>query len=124
MNTTVIVNNEKLHVHEVICASFWHGSYQARVTPSTTRTQWIEVTSLLLIVSNTVNSEIFARVYFLETSHMRSFVKLNTSRNGKITLLFTDISFLCPSREFLMSQICFLMPLAKIKFSRKFPNLQ
>ena len=55
---------------------------------------------------------------------MRSFVKLNTSRNGKITLLFTDIRILCQSREFLTSQICLLMLFAKIKLSRNFPNLQ
>ena len=28
-------------------------------------------------ITNTVNSEILARVYFRETSHMRSFVKKN-----------------------------------------------
>ena len=30
----------------------------------------------------------------------------------------------CPSREFLASQICLLTLFAKIKFSRKFPDLQ
>ena len=46
----------------------------------------------------TVNSEIFARVLF-----SRNFVKLKPSRNGKITLPFTDIGISCPSREFLTS---------------------
>ena len=72
----------------------------------------------------TVNSEIFVRVYFRETSHMRSFVKIKASRNGEITLSFTDICKSCLSREFLMSQICLLTLFTKIKFSRKFPNLQ
>ena len=41
---------------------------------------------------NTVNAEIFARVYFRETSHMhmRSFVKIKSSQNGEITLSLTD----------------------------------
>ena len=43
----------------------------------------------------TVNSEVFTRLYFRETSHMRNFVKIKLSRNGEITLLFT-----CPSHKF------------------------
>ena len=39
----------------------------------------------------TVNSKIFARVYFHETLLMRSFVKITPSRNGEMTLSFTDI---------------------------------
>ena len=66
------------------------------------------------------NREIFARVYFRETSHMRSFEKINTSRNDEIALSFTDLGKSCPSREFLTSQICILTIFAKIKFSRKF----
>ena len=45
---------------------------------------------------------------FCEHSHMLSFVKIMSSRNGKITLLFTYTCKSCPSREFLTSQICFL----------------
>ena len=55
---------------------------------------------------------------------MRSFVKTKSSQNGEITLSFTDIGISCLSREFLTSQICLLTLFAKIKFSRKFPNLQ
>ena len=46
---------------------------------------------------HTVDSEIFARVYFRETSHMRSFVKIKSSRNCEINLSFTDKgkSYLC-----------------------------
>ena len=55
---------------------------------------------------------------------MQSFVKIKPSQNGEITLSFTDIGKSCPSREFLMAQICLLMLFAKIKFSRKFPDLQ
>ena len=68
---------------------------------------------------NKVNSDIFARVLF-----SRNFVKIKPTQNGEITLSFTDIVKPCPSREFLASQICHLMLFAKIKFPRKFPNLQ
>ena len=51
-------------------------------------------------------------LYFREISHMRSFVKIKPSRNGKTT------------REFFTSLICLLMLFATIKFSRKFQNLQ
>ena len=55
---------------------------------------------------------------------MRSFVKINPSRNGKITRSFIDIGKSCLSRDFFTSLICLLMLFAIIKFSRKFPNLQ
>ena len=51
-------------------------------------------------------------------------MKIKPSRNGKITLSFIDIGKPCLSREFFTSLICLLMLFAKIKFSRKFPNLQ
>ena len=37
---------------------------------------------------------------------MRSFVKINPSRNDKITLSFIDIGISCLSREFFTSLIC------------------
>ena len=55
---------------------------------------------------------------------MRSFVNIKPSRNGKITLSFIDIGKSCLNREFLLSLICLLILFAKIKFSRKFPNIQ
>ena len=57
---------------------------------------------------------------------MRSFTKIRPSRNGKITLSFIDnyTGKSCLSREFFTSLICLLMLFPKIKFSRKFPNLQ
>ena len=55
---------------------------------------------------------------------MRSFMKIESSQNGEATLSFTDICKSCLSREFLTSQICLLTLFAKIKLSRKFPNLQ
>ena len=55
---------------------------------------------------------------------MRSFVKIKSSRNGEITLSFTDIGKSCPSCEYLTPQICLLTLFTKIKFSRKFPDLQ
>ena len=63
-------------------------------------------------------------LYFRETSHMRSFVKIKPSPNGKITLSIIDIGKPCFSHKFFTSLICLLMLFAKIKFSRKFPNLQ
>ena len=75
--------------------------------------------SLYLIY--TVN---FARFYFRETSRMRSFAKTKPAWNGENTLSFTDVGRSCQSREILMCQISLLMLSAKIKFSRKFPNLQ
>ena len=77
------------------------------------------LSSLLSLSIDTVNSEIFARFYFRETSHRRSFVKINSLRNGEINLSFTDIDKSCTSRKFLTSQIGLLTLFAKIKFSRK-----
>ena len=54
----------------------------------------------------TVNSEIFERIYFRETSHMQSFVK-KSSRNGEITLSITDIGKSCPSRELNVASMSF-----------------
>ena len=54
---------------------------------------------------------------------MLSFVKIKSWQNGEITLSFTDIEKSCPSREFLASQICLLTLFARIKTSRKFPDL-
>ena len=51
-------------------------------------------------------------------------MKIKSSCNGEITLLFTDIGKSCFTRKFLASQICLLKLFGKIKFSRKFPNLQ
>ena len=65
--------------------------------------------------SSTINLEIFREFYFHETSPLRSFMKIKQSRNGEITLLFTDVGKSCPSREFLMWQICLLTLFAKTK---------
>ena len=56
---------------------------------------------------------------------MRSFAKIKHSRNGEITLSFTDKSTCksCPSGEFLTSQIFILSLFEKIKFSGKFMDL-
>ena len=55
--------------------------------------------SLCVKKASTVNSEIFPRVYFRETSHKRSFVKMKSSRNGEIIMSFTDIGKSCPKQE-------------------------
>ena len=55
---------------------------------------------------------------------MRSFVKIKSSQNGEVTLLFTDIGKSCLSREFLMSLICFFNANRKNKILAKIFNLQ
>ena len=55
----------------------------------------------------------------LETSHMRSFVKIKSLRNDEIILAFIDIGKSCPSHEFLRLQICHLMLFAKNKILAK-----
>ena len=52
--------------------------------------------------------------YFCETSHKRSFLKIKSSRNGKITLSFTDYGKSCPSRDFLAPQIGLIRLFVKI----------
>ena len=59
-------------------------------------------------------------LYFRETSHMRSSVKIKPTRNGKITLSFIDICKSCLNREFVTSLMCLLMLFAKMKYSRNF----
>ena len=53
-------------------------------------------------------------LYFRETSHMQSFVKIKPSRNGKITISFIDIGKSCLSHEFFTSPICLLVLFSKI----------
>ena len=55
---------------------------------------------------------------------MQSVVKIESSRNGEITLSITDIGKSCTSREFLEPQEHLLTLFAKIKLSRKFPDFQ
>ena len=50
-----------------------------------------------------VNSEIFTRVLF-----SRSFVKTKSSRNGEITLTFTDKCKPCHSRDFYVANMSFI----------------
>ena len=52
------------------------------------------------------------------------FSKLRPSGNGEIPLSFTDVGKSCPGREFSASQKSLVRLFGKIKFSRKFPNLQ
>ena len=77
-----------------------------------------------MIESYTVNSEIFARTLFSRNFTYAKFRENTPSRNGKNTLSFIDIRKPCLSRDFFTSLICILMLFAKIKFTRKFPNLQ
>ena len=76
------------------------------------------------LINDTVNSEIFARVFILRNFAYAKFRENKPSRNGGITLSFIDGGKSCLSREFSTSQMYLLMLFAKLKFSRKFPNLQ
>ena len=77
------------------------------------------------MIVSTVNSEICASFFFRENLHMRSFLKIKSSRNGLITRLFTDEGKLCYSHNFLhRANICLIRLFAKIKFSQKFLSLQ
>ena len=67
---------------------------------------------------------IFARTLFSRNFAWAKFRERKPSRNGKITLSFIDIGKSCLSCGFFTSLICLLMLFAKIKLSRKFPNLQ
>ena len=55
---------------------------------------------------------------------MRSFVKIKSFGNGKVSLSFVIMAKSCPSHEFLMWQICLFTLFTKLKSSRKFLNLQ
>ena len=55
---------------------------------------------------------------------MRSFVKIKSSQKGEITLPTTDIGESYHSRENFQSKVCLLTLFVKLKFSRKFPDLQ
>ena len=62
--------------------------------------QGIAVTSDMSRSVTTINSEIFARVLFSRNFADAEFAKIKPSRNGKITLLVTDVGKSCPSRKF------------------------
>ena len=53
-----------------------------------------------VVIGVAVNSEFSRGFYFRETSYVRSFVKIKFSRNGEITMSFTDIGESCPSHDF------------------------
>ena len=59
--------------------------------------------SLTACEAATVNLESF---YFFP-GNVRSYVKLKPSRNGEITLSFTDVGKSCPRSKFLIPQIFF-----------------
>ena len=73
---------------------------------------------------NTVNSEIFARVLFSRNFAYAKFRENKSWRIGEITLSTTDIGKSYPCSEIFRSQVCLLTLFAKIKFSRKFPDVQ
>ena len=71
----------------------------------------------------TVNSGNFREGLFSRNFAYAEFRRIKPSRISDISFSFTDVGKLCQSREFLVGQICLLTLFAKIKFSRKFPNL-
>ena len=77
-----------------------------------------------LRVTEAVNSKIYARFPFSRNfAYVEFREKKNTHEMAK-TLCPTDVGKSCQIREFLTWLICLLMLFAKIKLSRKFPNLQ
>ena len=66
---------------------------------------------------------LFARVLFSQKLREVS-RKKTTLQNKGITLSLNDVGKSYPSLDFLTWQICLLTLFAKIKFLRKFPNLQ
>ena len=87
---------------------------------------WMEPSLLncLLIESYTVNLEIFARTLFSRNFAYAKFRENKIHAKWQNSLSFIDIRKPCLSRQFFTSLICLLMLFAKIKFTRKFPNLQ
>ena len=73
----------------------------------------------VLALLDTVNSKIFARVLFSRNFAYGKF----RENNVLVTLSFIDIDESRPCRDF-QSRKCVLILFTKIKFSRKFPNLQ
>ena len=51
-------------------------------------------------------------------------MKIKSSQKGEITLSFNDEGKSFHSRDFFLLQICLLVLFGKIRFSRKFLNLQ
>ena len=80
---------------------------------------WTDAISKLLYGFASVQ----AIIHYCKFGNFRNGFSFGKLRNGEITLLFTYIGKSCHSQEFLTSQICILMLLAKIKFSRKFSDL-
>ena len=66
----------------------------------------------------------FVKVLFSRNFAYAKFRENKPSRNGDITLSFTDICKSCPCHKILTWQICLLTLFAKINILRKFPNLQ
>ena len=52
-------------------------------------------------MKHNVKLEIFAGFYFHETSPMQSIAKIRPSRNGEITLWFTDEGKSCPHGKYI-----------------------
>ena len=102
--------------------TFFLGELNQVVNQYLTPMYWRKGIAIILFwtLYNTVNWENFARVL----SRRRSFAKIKPSRNGKITLLFTDVGTSCSSHEFVTSQKRLLTLFAKIRFSQIFSILQ
>ena len=73
------------------------------------------------VVTITLNSEIFARVYIRETSHMQSFVKI-VEMAKLLCHLLMKVNYVKVANVYVANMSLKLF--TKIKFSRKFPNLQ
>ena len=76
------------------------------------------ITCNLLKLSECTNSSKYYSTVNSDILHMRRFVKLKSSQNDKITVLFTETGKSFPSREFKKALICLLMLFAKMKFTK------
>ena len=80
--------------------------------------QQISIWNRQIDSSTTVNSEIFARTLFRETSHAK-FRENKTLEKWQNTLSFIDKGKSCLNREFFTSLVCLLMLFAKNKILAK-----
>ena len=87
--------------------------YFTKTNETEVRVSDFNVLNIGIQVPCTVNRKFSPNFNFRETSHMRSFVKIKPSRNGKITLFFIDLGKPCLSHEFFTSLIFFKCYLLK-----------
>ena len=91
-SSCVLIFLRKLVLMHLKCCVIFLRSYSKMIYPSNGSAHRLRCT---------VYRKISRGFYFRETSHMRSFAKVNPSQNAEITLLFTDVGKSFSSRDFL-----------------------